>query len=150
MMLWRLVGLQDEAATKVIGDSSYNELVSRLIADSGSDAPPAPMSPAATVDELPADRTAPSSAAAAAPPAAGAGSGVAGDQGDARHQAGSAEAALAADHSAGGIAARGPPLEEAEVGTHTKAPVHEENLYMPGLPVGHRIVPMTCLVLGEC
>ena len=38
---WRRRGLQDEATAKAIGDSSYNELMSRLIAALGSDAPPA-------------------------------------------------------------------------------------------------------------
>lgn len=118
-MVWRLEDLQDEAATKVIGDSSYNELVSRLIADSGSDAPPAPMSPAgAAVGALPAEGAASSSAAAAAPPAAAAGSGAVGEQGVLIQQQSSAEAALAVDRGAGGAATRGPPLQEAEVGFH--------------------------------
>lgn len=93
--------MQDEATTRVIGDSSYNELVSRLIAATGGDAPPPAGGPplrGASFASSAARAPSPTALSATAPAKAG----VSG-----------ADGALA-EHSSGGVVMR-IPSDDAEV-----------------------------------
>ena len=95
--------MQDEATNRVIGDSSYNELVSRLIATTGSDAPPPAGGPplrGASFAGLAATAQAPFPTASSA--TAPAKAGISGADG------------TLAEHSSGGVAMR-IPSDDAEV-----------------------------------